>query len=85
VAKDLRTQIMEKAAADPAFRASLVKDPKAAISGAFKNAKLPDRMHISVLEQKPDQVYLVLPMGKANQELSDEVLDKISGGLCICI
>jgi hypothetical protein len=83
MAKDLRTLIVEKAAADPAFRASLLKDPKAAIRGAFKAAKIPDKMNISVIEQKPDQVYLVLPMGKVNPALSDDALEKVAGGNCV--
>ncbi|MEI7606517.1 MAG: NHLP leader peptide family RiPP precursor [Rhodospirillaceae bacterium] len=63
---EFETQIINKAFNDPAYHERLLKDPKGAISeelGKLKDgATLPDNVKVSVLQETPDQLYLVLPV-----------------------
>jgi len=79
---NLPWQIAEKASSDPKFREELLRDAKAAIEKAFPSAQIPQGAKVTVLEQTPEQVYVVLPMGGTGRELSDESLEKVAGGVC---
>lgn len=56
----IKTQLIQKASTDPAFRQRLVDDPKETLSDLL-GVTLPPGMTITVLEEHPGQHYLVLP------------------------
>ncbi|RXZ84308.1 NHLP leader peptide family natural product precursor [Paenibacillaceae bacterium] len=64
----LKTQIIQKAWEDAAFKTQLLADPKAAIKDAF-NIDIPDYINLTVVEESVDHLYLVIPPNPA------EVLD----------
>lgn len=59
-ALELRVQIMERASTDMDFRARLIADPKAALRDDLGLA-LADDAEITVVEETPKHVTLVLP------------------------
>lgn len=80
--KDLEVQIIEKAWQNEAFRQELLCNPKALIEAEL-GKKLPSDLQITVLEETPSLIYLVLPANPdqlADQELSAEELDLVAGG-----
>ncbi|QHW29876.1 NHLP leader peptide family natural product precursor [Paenibacillus rhizovicinus] len=56
----LREQIIAKAWSDPAFKAALVSNPKAALKQYFE-LDLPEEMKLIVAEEKKDQLMFVIP------------------------
>jgi hypothetical protein len=85
--KDFEAQVIKKAWKDPAYRDELVKDPKACIEKEMQQfqegAKLPDDIHIKVVEESSNTLYMVLPQNPADvadRELSDDELDDVAGG-----
>lgn len=84
---DLEAKLIEKAMADEAFKRELMSNPKAAIAKQL-GQEVPAEIEIEVLEQTPTKLYLVLPMsqsavGSSNQEMSEEQLEAVAGGLSI--
>lgn len=81
---DPRADVIKKALTDAAFKASLLKDPKAAVEKA-SGAKLPAGVTIKVVEDTASVVHLVLPASSApaKGELSENDLGKVSGGVAI--
>ncbi|MFZ9690611.1 MAG: NHLP leader peptide family RiPP precursor [Phycisphaerales bacterium] len=63
---------------DPAFKAKLIADPKAAF--AERGIKVPERLTIKVLENTPTVFHLVLPSTTASSDLTDEELAAAAGG-----
>lgn len=63
---EFEAQIIAKASADPAYRARLLADPKAVISEELNTIKagtaLPPDITVTVLQETPRQLYLVLPV-----------------------
>lgn len=60
----LRTKVIEKAWADPAFRQQLLADPKAALKAAF-GISVPENIVINAVEESANQLYLVIPPNPA--------------------
>lgn len=56
----LKVQIIQKAWEDPAFKASLLADPKSAIQQAF-GVSLPADLELVAVEETPARYYLVIP------------------------
>lgn len=80
--KDLEAQLIEKAWQDEAFRQELLRHPKAVIEAGL-GKKLPSDLQITVLEETPNLIYLVLPANPdslTDQDLSAEELDLVAGG-----
>ena len=75
----MEATLIEKAAADGNFRALLTSDPHAAIRAAFGTDPIPS-LKLSVIEEAPGEVVLVLPRAIAEDELPDDLLDLASGG-----
>ena len=75
---ELKKKIIEKAMKDEAFRKELIEDPKAAVEKAF-GVKAPDGVEITVLEETPNTVYLVLPAVRS-QTISETDMEKIAAG-----
>ena len=79
--KAAEAKLLGKAAQDAQFRAQLVADPRAAIEREF-GVRLPEEAKVSVLEEKPDEFYLVLPLNPEYSELKVAELDAVSAGSC---
>lgn len=75
-----RQEIMARAAEDSSFRNQLKSDPKGTLEREL-GGTLPDNVKISVLEETPDQVYVVLP-AQGSKELSASELAGVAGGGC---
>ena len=75
-ASELRARILSKAAEDGDFRAGLIADPKAAISGEI-GARIPDGFDVVVHEDSPTTAHLVLPPAA---KLTDADLKVATGG-----
>ena len=70
-------QLIAKAWSDEGFKARLLANPKAAMAEVGMDA--PEGVEIEVVESTQEKAYLVIPP-KPVGELSDEDLDKVSGG-----
>ena len=69
--------VRERAMSDAEFRALLLKDPSAAMSELL-DMPMPDAVRITVHEESPTDIHLVIP-GVRN--LSEEDLDLVAGGV----
>lgn len=72
----LYTRVAERVAADPAFRAFLITDPRAAISSVL-GVEIPEGVDITVHESTPTHVHLAIP---PYVPAPDGDLGAISGG-----
>lgn len=80
--KQLEQRIIEKAMKDEQFRAKLMTSPNETIEQEL-GVKLPASLRINVLEEKPNNVYLVIPMTAneyATEELTEAELANVAGG-----
>jgi len=68
--------IAERVEADPDFRATLVADPRAALED-LTGISIPANVRISVHEESPSDIHLVIPAGGS---LSETDLELIAGG-----
>jgi hypothetical protein len=72
-------KIAAKALADDKFKQSLLADPAAALKA--HGITPPAGVQLRVVQNTPTQVYLVLPSGAAGQELTEEQLLGVAGGM----
>lgn len=73
-------KVFEKSWADAAFKATLLKDPVAAIKAATSQ-KLPSGLKIVAHENTASALHVVLPhLPAASGELSDNDLEAVAGG-----
>jgi Nitrile hydratase, alpha chain len=80
--KTLQEQIVARAMQDEAFRQELLSNPKAAVERGL-GITLPQGTTITVYEDTPDTVHIVLPMKVQSgepRELSDAELEQAVGG-----
>lgn len=80
--EQLEQRIIEKAMKDEQFREKLMASPNETIEQEL-GVKLPASLRINVLEEKPDNVYLVIPMTTrehADEELTEAELGNVVGG-----
>lgn len=75
----IEVALVEKASADPAFRALLISDPHKAVKELLGSDPLPS-VKMRVIEEAEGEVVLVLPRQMNQDELPDEILDLASGG-----
>ena len=73
-------ELAARAWADPAFKARLLAEPKAAL--AEQGIEYPPGVAVEVHESTPATVHLALPPAPS-EELSDEQLDAVAGGDCL--
>ena len=71
-------KIIAKAWRDPAFKAELIANPATALKA--EGIDVPAGMTVTVLENTDELFHLVLPPVPTD-ELSDEALDAVAGGL----
>lgn len=57
----IERRIIARAASDPAFRARLLDDPRAAV-GELLGVDVPERIEVTVVEERPDRICVVLPV-----------------------
>jgi hypothetical protein len=74
-------KIIAKAWRDPAFKAELIANPAAALKA--EGIDVPAGMTVTVLENTDELFHLVLPPVPSD-ELSDEALDAVAGGVWYC-
>lgn len=67
--------IVQRASADPVFRAHLVADPRGAVEFELGIA-IPVGMRVRIIEERSDEFYIVLPP----KESSDAALAGVAGG-----
>ena len=78
--KEVATTVVEKAKTDPAFRASLISDPHAAIQAATSRV-VPDSFKMNFVENNGAHMTIVLPDLKSEaDELSEAELAQVAGG-----
>jgi len=84
---EFQNHIARKAWSDPDFKQRLLSDPRAVISEELSNIKegvsIPENVKVKVVEEKPDEIYLVLPVNPEDvtgRPLTEEDLDRIAGG-----
>jgi hypothetical protein len=70
--KDVERFLAERASLDEEFRAELLANPKAIIAREFGLGEMPQALVINVVEETPDEIYIVLP---ADPLQSGAVLD----------
>ena len=78
----IEQHLIEKAMKDAGFRQQLLENTRETLEKEL-GFKLPDSVKINVLEESPEQFYLVLPgevSDPASEELSEEELKTVSGG-----
>lgn len=73
-------RIVAKAWNDPEFKRRLIKDPKKVLQE--EGIDVPDHVEIRVVENTDTVFYLTIPP-KPSDEISDDQLDSVSGGLFI--
>jgi hypothetical protein len=72
-------QIIAKAWMDEDFKQRLLTDPAAVLKeGGFE---LPAGMEVRMVENTDKVLHLVLPAKPASEELSDEQMEKVAGGM----
>ncbi len=80
--QQLEHRLIEKAMKDEHFREQLKHSPHETIEAEL-GIKLPHSLHIKVLEETPESIYLVLPKltgDELNGELSEAELETVAGG-----
>jgi hypothetical protein len=85
--REIESRLIERAYKDEAFAAKLKANPKAVlqeeIAKAAPGVSLPADLNVSVVEESPNQLYLVLPhvrKAAAGGQLTDQQLELVSGG-----
>ncbi len=75
----LRDNLIARAWQEPAFKAKLLKNPRAAL--AEVGYKLPDNIKINIFEDKPNNFNFVIPLPPQDtRELSDQEIQKLAAG-----
>jgi hypothetical protein len=77
---ELEAKLVAHAWQDEAFKQELISNPKVAIEREL-GQKLPESTNIKVLEETGNTIYFVLPSKPSVEELSDEQLESVAGGI----
>ena len=75
---EVETIIAERIAAEPAWRDTLLADPRTAVA-QITGVDIPDSVEIVLHEESLTQIHLTIP---ASEALSDSELEVASGGMC---
>ena len=83
--QEMESLIVQRAWKDDAFRAEFVSDPKGTIE-KYTGQKLPAELRIVALAEDEKTIHFVIPPKPANaDELSDEDLEKVAGGIDVIL
>ena len=81
--QEFQNELVVKALKDESFRKQLLANPKAVVEKEMgkleEGSKLPSALEVKVIEQPANALYLVLPT--MSEELSDDALDNVAGGM----
>jgi hypothetical protein len=79
--REIQGQLIARAMKDEAFRQELISDPRGVLGREF-GVTIPETVQVSVLEESPQNVYLVLPPAPPSTGggLSDQDLEGVAGG-----
>lgn len=83
---EIEAKIIAKAWQDEEFKQELLSQPRATIIREWGLKDIPDNVDIKVIEENPNTLYMVLPMKPVTtngEELSEEQLEAVAGGLCL--
>ncbi|MDG2305258.1 MAG: NHLP leader peptide family RiPP precursor [Candidatus Binatia bacterium] len=89
--RDFEAKIVAKAWKDDAFRNELKANPKAVLERELKalypDAALPADLDVKILEESPNEIFLVVPPEPAGAtgSLSDEELGAVAGGTAVLV
>ena len=75
---DVEAMIAERIAADPAFRETLLADPRGGLS-EIVGFDIPETVHVVLHEESLTQIHLTIP---ASADLSEADLELVAGGVC---
>lgn len=78
---ELEQQIIERASRDAQFRKDFTSNPRQTVEREL-GVSIPEGISITVVEETPAKVYVVLPPApvQAGQEISDADLEAVAGG-----
>ena len=79
IRSSIESAVRTAAADDPAFRAALLADPMGAIQERFGVGAIAD-LRITVIEEEPAEVVLILPSDQRPPLLTEAELDATAGG-----
>ena len=71
-------QIAKRAMEDSEFKAELLKNPRTVAQEM--GIAIPDGLEIKILDNKPDEINVIVPFNSASGELSDADLEAVAGG-----
>jgi hypothetical protein len=83
---EFEARIVKKAWEDPAYRQRLIANPRGVVSEELAKIKegvsVPANVKVTVLEEKVDQIYLVIPVNprEVTGKLGDKELQGVAGG-----
>lgn len=75
-------KVIAQAWDDDAYKTRLIDDPRSVLTEA--GIAVPEDVEVTVSEQQPGQMHLVLPAKPMDGEVSDEALQTVAGGFCSC-
>ncbi len=65
---------------NPEYRKALLEKPREVV-GAQLGTSVPPSVEVKIIEEKPNEFYIVLPhVAKSGEELSDADLEQVAGG-----
>ena len=76
--QEIHYKIVARAWQDESFKQELLRNPKAAL--AKEGINIPEGVEVTVFEETPTSLALVLPMNSHPQELAESELESVSGG-----
>jgi hypothetical protein len=81
---EMEHRIVQRTLDDESFRERLLEDPRGVVERKLE-APLPAEVQVTVVEETPEPIYLVLPhsgssAGQDPEEVSDQDLEAVAGG-----
>ncbi len=77
---ELEAKLVAQAWKDEAFKQELISNPKVVLEREL-GQKMPESTDIQVLEETGNAFYIVLPQKPSVDELSEEQLEAVAGGI----